>query len=106
MAGFIEINDENFESELGKVSHAIVDFYASWCGACRMAAPMFLKVADAAKIPIFKVDAEKNPKVKALVEISTLPTLALFKNGKPVASLSTTREEGLKSFLQENGISV
>lgn len=105
MADWIEITDSDFSEKLKDVPVAIVDYYASWCGACRMAAPMFKRVGSELNLPIYKVDAEKNPTVRALVQVTNLPTIAIWKNGKMLASLSTTKEEGLKDFLKEHGVS-
>ncbi|MFZ9519909.1 MAG: thioredoxin family protein [Silvanigrellaceae bacterium] len=106
MTDFIELSDDNFGATIGASQWALVDYYASWCGACRMAAPMFKRVAEEFKLDLFKIDAEKNPGSRDLVEITNLPTLALVKDGKVIASLCTTREESLRSFLIENGLSV
>lgn len=103
MAEFVELTDDTFASTLEGVPLALVDYYAGWCGACRMAAPMFRRVAEEAGLPIFKIDAEKNPGSREGVTIANLPTLALFAHGKPKAWLCTTKEEGLKDFLRENG---
>ena len=104
MAEFIELTDENFEDTLKTVPVALVDFYATWCGSCRMAAPMYKRVATELNLPIFKIDAEKNPQSRGLVQINNLPTVAVFKNGKALASLSTAKEEALKEFLSEHGV--
>jgi thioredoxin 1 len=104
MSDFIELNDENFTENLASSKAALVDYYAGWCGACRMAAPMFRRVAEEFKLDLFKVDAEHNPLARAQVEIENLPTLALVKDGKIIASLCTTREESLRSFIQEHGL--
>jgi thioredoxin 1 len=103
MAEFIELNDENFKGTLENQAFAIVDYYASWCGACRLAAGMFLRVADACGSPIFKIDAEKNVESRQGVEISNLPTLAVFINGICAGSLCTTKEDSLREFLQSHG---
>lgn len=104
MAEFIELNDSNYKEKLNEKSIAIIDFYASWCGSCRMAAPMFRRVAEEKAIPIFKIDAEKNSESREMVQIENLPTIALWKNGKIVGSLCTTKEEGLKEFLKSHGV--
>src|SRR5687768_15145367 len=105
MSEFIELTDENFESEISKQSVALVDYYATWCGACRMAAGMFKRVATELNLPIFKIDAEKNPGSRENVVIENLPTIALVKNGKIVGSVTTAKEEGLREFLKEHGVS-
>ncbi|MBM3381124.1 MAG: thioredoxin family protein [Betaproteobacteria bacterium] len=106
MTDFVELSDSDFSSRIAASKLALVDYYASWCGACRMAAPMFRRVAEEHKMEIFKIDAEKNPEAREQVEIENLPTLALVKDGKIVASLCTTREESLRNFLKENGVQV
>jgi thioredoxin 1 len=104
MVDFIEVNDANFKQMLSEKSVALIDFYASWCGACRMAAPMFKRVAGELSLPIFKIDAEKNPEARSMVQIENLPTLAIWKDGKILASLCTTKEESVKEFLKANGV--
>ena len=104
MAEFIELSDSDFSQKLAEVPLALIDFYASWCGSCRMAAPLFKRVAQELSLPIFKIDAEKNPNARALVEIQNLPTLAIWKNGKIIGSVCTTKEESLKEFLKSHGL--
>ncbi len=104
MAEFVELTDENFSQELNKTSVALIDYYAPWCGACRMAASMFKRVAGELSLPIFKIDAENNPTAREQVEIGNLPTVALWKDGKIVGSISTAKEEGLKEFIKSHGV--
>lgn len=106
MTDFVELTDTNFASTISGSSLALVDYYASWCGACRMAAPMFRRVAEEFKMELFKIDAEKNPEARGMVEIENLPTLAIVKGGKIIASLCTTKEESLRDFLKDNGVSL
>jgi thiol-disulfide isomerase/thioredoxin len=104
MTEFIELNDDSFESTLQHQKVALIDYMASWCGACRLAAPMYKRVAASLGIPIFKVDAEKNPIARSHATIATLPTIAVVKDGEVVAAMSTTKEEGLREFLAEHGV--
>ena len=104
MADFIELDDSNFMEKLKETPVALIDFYASWCGSCRMAAPMFKRVAGELSLPIFKIDAEKNPDSRGLVQIESLPTIAIWKNGQFLGSLCTSKEEALKEFLKSNGL--
>lgn len=100
----IELDDSTFENALAAQPVALVDYYASWCGACRMAMPMFRKLAGELNIPLYKIDAENNPRAKGMVAIENLPTLAVFKSGKLAGSLCTTREESLRGLLKEHGV--
>lgn len=104
MSEFIELSDADFKQTITSQKLAMVDYYASWCGACRMAAPMFKRVATELNLPLYKIDAEKNPGSREGVDIQSLPTIALVKDGKVVGSLTTTREEGLKEFFKEHGV--
>lgn len=64
----------------------LVDFYADWCGPCHMMSPILndLKNAWGDKIRIIKVDTERQPQIAAEYQISGIPTLIMFKDGKPV----------------------
>lgn len=104
MSEFKVLTDENFESTLESEDIILVDFYASWCGGCRMAAPMFLKLANEAGVPIYKLEIEQNPKVKEMLTLPGLPSIAIFKNGEPVDLINTTKEEGFRDFLNKNGL--
>lgn len=104
MTEFVELTDADFQQKLSETPAALIDFYASWCGSCRIAAPMFKKVASSFFLPIFKVDAEKNTNARNLVQIENLPTVALWKDGKILGSVSTTKEESLKEFLKSHGV--
>lgn len=104
MADLIELNDDNFDSTIEELEVVLVDFYASWCGNCRMAAPMFKRVAEEVGVPLYKIDVEKNPQIKSMLSLEGLPTIGLFRKGEPQAAINTSKEEALREFLRENGI--
>ncbi|WP_186645528.1 thioredoxin family protein [Fluviispira vulneris] len=104
MSEIVELNDDNGASELKKENLALIDYYAPWCGSCRMALPMFKKIANELGLPLYKIDAEKNENLRGLIEIENLPTVAIWKDDKMIASICTTKEEGLRSFLKSHGI--
>jgi thioredoxin 1 len=64
----------------------LVDFHAEWCGPCKMQSPILREVSAEVdrKIRIVKIDVDKNPIVATQYQVSGVPTLILFKNGKPV----------------------
>lgn len=96
-----ELNDSTIFEVIGKEELVFIDFYASWCGACRIAAPMFSKVAEDEGVKIFKIDVEKNPKIKEMVNLPGLPSVGCFKNGDPQDLVNVTKEEAFREFVQK-----
>ena len=80
----VSVTDDNFDTEVLKSSKPIVvDFWAEWCGPCKMIAPILNEVADeyVGKIKICKVDVDGNPETAAKFNVRGIPTLLVFKNG-------------------------
>lgn len=78
-----EINDKSFQSEVDSSDMAVVvDFWAPWCGPCKMLAPVMeqLDKEYAGKIKFVKVDIDKNPEISSKYNISSIPTIMVFKN--------------------------
>jgi len=80
------VTDETFEQiVLNSERPIIVDFWATWCGPCRMVAPELDKIAAkyADSLDVVKMDVDANPGVSQALQIMTLPTIAFFRPGQP-----------------------
>lgn len=80
----LELTEANFEDlVLNSDKPALVDFWAEWCGPCKMIAPILNEIADeyAGKMKICKVDVDSNPETAAKFNVRGIPTLLVFKNG-------------------------
>ena len=97
----LELDDSTIFETIEKEPLVLIDFYASWCGACRVAAPMFNRVATEEGVKIYKIDVEKNPKIKEMIELPGLPSVGCFKNGEPMDLVNITKEEGFREFVQK-----
>jgi len=74
----------NFQKVLQSDKPVLVDFFAEWCGPCKMMSPILKQAKDALgdKVTIIKVDVDKNPAVAQQFQVQGVPTLILFKNGQ------------------------
>lgn len=99
------ITEATFDSEIQK-GLVLVDFYADWCGPCRMQAPVLEKLAKelTGKARIVKIDVDAAQKVAAKFQITSIPTLILFKDGKEVGRIVGLKDgETLKQFILSGG---
>ncbi len=97
----MELDDNTIFDVIEKEPMVFIDFYASWCGSCRVAAPMFNRVANEEGVKIYKIDVEKNPKIKESIELPGLPSVGCFKNGEPQDLVNVTKEEAFREFIQK-----
>jgi thioredoxin 1 len=82
------VTDDTFDSDvLGAKGPVVVDFWAEWCGPCRMIAPALEEIAGemAGKVTIAKLNVDENPNISIRYGVRSIPTLIMFKNGEPTS---------------------
>jgi thioredoxin len=85
MKATVEINAENFESEVLKSAQPVLaDFWAEWCGPCKMLGPVIEEIAteNLGRLKVVKVNVDSNPNLAARFGIQSIPTLLYFADGK------------------------
>lgn len=101
--GISNLNDSTFDETIGgSEGPVLVDFWAEWCGPCKMIAPILEEIAgEQDNLQIAKVNVDDSPDIARRFEVMSIPTLILFKDGEPAKRLVGAKPKG--ALLEEIG---
>ena len=97
MTAISTLSDSTFDEEIGSAElPVLVDFWAEWCGPCKMIAPILEEIADenGEKIRIAKLNVDENPDVARRFEVMSIPTMIVFKDGEPAKRVVGAKGKG------------
>lgn len=100
------LNEENFQKEIEK-GVTLVDVFADWCGPCRMLTPVLKRVAKdmEGKATVAKLDIDDAQRIATQLQVTSVPTMILFKDGKEVGRMVGLKDEdAVKSFISKEGL--
>ncbi len=84
MSNVIHANTQEFQELLSQNEVVFVDFFATWCGPCKMLAPIIEQLADKhPEVKVVKIDVDQEPSLAMQYQVQSIPTLITFKNGQP-----------------------
>ncbi len=102
----LDVGDQQFNEEvLTAGGPVLVDFWASWCGPCRMVAPVLEEIAGdyEGRVKVVKVNVDDNAEIASRYGIMSIPTMMLFKNGEPVETIvGFKKKDELSNILEQN----
>jgi thioredoxin 1 len=82
------ITDKSFDNELASHDVLLVDFWAEWCGPCKKLSPILDEISDERGLWIGKLNVDENPIKTQEFSVTSIPTMVLFKSGKPVKTIT------------------
>ncbi len=106
MKNIVDLTESNFETEILDANlPVLVDFFATWCGPCRMLAPVLESLAQefAGRVKFAKIDVDQAPGLAGAFNITGVPTLILFRNGEPIQQMvGVGSVKSLRSLLEKS----
>jgi thioredoxin 1 len=81
------VSDDTFQLTLESHNLILIDFWAEWCGPCKKISPILDEIAQERGLWVGKLNVDENPKITSQYGINSIPTMVLFKNGKPVKTI-------------------
>ncbi len=101
----INLDDSNFTDTVGGDRPVLVDFWAAWCGPCKMVAPVLDELADEMneKVTVAKLNVDENQQLAAQYQVSSIPTFILFKNGEVKGRMmGAMPKSAFEKFIEQN----
>lgn len=99
----VNVSDQSFNTEVEGQGTVLVDFWAPWCGPCKMLAPILDELASEVDVKIAKVNVDENPESASRFGVMSIPTLIFFKDGQPVDKVvGLNSKESLKNLLAKH----
>lgn len=96
----VNVSDQSFKTEVEGGGTVLVDFWAPWCGPCKMIAPVLDELSQEVSAKIAKVNVDDNPESAARFGVMSIPTLIVFKDGQPVDKVvGVQSKDALKNLL-------
>lgn len=99
----VNVTDQSFPQEVEAAGTVLVDFWAPWCGPCKMIAPVLEELSNETDIKIAKVNVDENPESASRFGVMSIPTLIVFKDGQPVDKVvGFQSKDALKNILSRH----